>query len=72
MATKPKLSAMNLKNTLWETLQNVKNGKTNPAEADSIASQAREILRTTNVQLKISQQSNTLIPKDVLDFSQGN
>lgn len=66
----PELTAVNLKNALWETLQKVKNGEMEPGQADSIASQAREIIRTTTVQLKIASQSNHSVPLDVIDFSE--
>ena len=64
------LTATNLKTALWETLQSLKAGNTQPAEADAIASQAREILRTTNTQLRISQQSKRPVPSDVIGFSE--
>jgi len=64
------LNAKNLKNLLWETLNNVKDGKIQPAEADSVATQAREILRTTNTQLRIASQSKRNVPIDVIDFSE--
>ncbi len=65
-----KLNAKNLKNALWETLQAVKNGKIQPGEADSVATQAREIIRTTNTQLKIASQSKRNVPTDLIDFSE--
>ncbi len=68
--TKPKLNATNLKNVLWDTLLNVKSGKMEAGQADSVASTAREILRTTSVQLKVASQSNRVISKDVLEFSE--
>lgn len=64
-----KLNAENLKNALWETLQKVKAGKMDAGKADSIATQGREIIRTINTQLKIANQSQTPLPKDVMDFS---
>lgn len=67
----PALSATNLKNALWETLQAVKIGTMQAGQADSIATQAREIIRTTSIQLKISAQSKRDIPVDVLNFSEG-
>ena len=63
------LTATNLKLALWETLNNLKEGKLQPAEGDSIATQAREILRTTNTQLRISQQAKRDIPAEVISFS---
>ena len=67
---KPKLTANNLKNVLWETLQAVRTGKMDAGQADSVASQAREILRTTTVQLKVAAQSNRVVAKDVIDFAE--
>jgi adenylate kinase len=67
---KTKLNAINLKNSLWETLQDLKSGKVQYTDADAIASQAREILRTTNTQIKIAQASNRGLPKEVISFSE--
>lgn len=64
------LTATNLKAALWETLNSLKAGNMQPAEGDAIASQAREILRTTNTQLKISQQAKRPVPADVIGFSE--
>lgn len=64
------LTATNLKSALWETLQGIKSGTIQPGEGDAIACQAREILRTTNTQLRISQQSKRPIPSEVLSFSE--
>lgn len=65
-----KLTANNLKTALWETLNKVRDNKIEPGQADAIASQAREILRTTKVQLEISRQSKRDVPADVLAFSE--
>ena len=64
------LTATNLKSALWETLNSLKTGGMQPAEGDAIASQAREILRTTNTQLRIAQQSKRSVPADVIAFSE--
>ena len=64
------LSATNLKSALWETLQALKSGTMQPAEGDAIASQAREILRTTNTQLRIFQQSKRPVSVDVIAFAE--
>ena len=64
------LTATNLKSALWETLNSLKTGGMQPAEGDAIASQAREILRTTNTQLRIAQQSKRNVPADVIAFSE--
>lgn len=65
-----KLTASNLKNTLWDTLNKVKEGTMDCGQADAIASQAREILRTTKVQLQISSMSKRDIPVDVISFNE--
>ncbi len=39
-------------------------------QADSIASSAREILRTTTVQLKVASQTNRVVAKDVITFAE--
>jgi hypothetical protein len=64
------LNAVNLKAALWETLNKVKGGEIQPSEADSVAVQAREILRTTNVQLRISSQAKRNVPTELIDFSE--
>ena len=43
-----KLNAVNLKKALWETLTGLKGGKIQYTDADAIASQAREIIRTSH------------------------
>lgn len=65
-----KLSATNLKNALWETLEQIKNDKILPAQGDAIASQAREILRTIKVQLQIVGQSKRSVPLEVIEFAE--
>lgn len=70
MAAKNKLSATNLKDMLWDTLQKIKSGEMEPGQADAIAAQAREILRTTTVQLKVASQTNRGVSKDVIAFAE--
>jgi hypothetical protein len=41
-----------------------------PGQADAVASQAREILRTTNTQLRVVQQAKRTVPVDVLTFAE--
>ena len=41
-----------------------------PARADSIASQAREILRTTNTQLRIAHQAKRPVASDLIAFAE--
>jgi thiazole synthase ThiGH ThiG subunit len=67
---KKDLTATNLKNALWETLQQVQTGAKQPAEADAIASQAREILRTVKVQLQVVAQAKRTVPADVIVFAE--
>lgn len=64
------LTAANLKTALWETLVGLKDGDKQPAEGDAIATQAREIIRTVNTQLRIAQQTKRNVPTDVIDFSE--
>lgn len=66
----PALSAKSLKSALWSTLNAVKEGKMEPGQADSVASQAREILRTTNTQLRVAQQSKRPVATDVISFAE--
>ena len=66
----PKLSATNLKEVLWGTLNDLRNDNMLPAQADAIAAQAREILRTVKVQLQIVGQSKRKVPVDVIDFAE--
>ena len=64
------LTANNLKKALWETLTDLKEGHIQPGQGDAIASQAREILRTTNTQLRIVAQSKRNVPTEVIDFAE--
>lgn len=63
-----KLTAVNLKNSLWETLQAIKSDTMLPAQGDAIAAQAREILRTVKVQLQVAAQSKRNVPTEIIDF----
>lgn len=65
-----KLTATNLKNTLWGTLNGVKNGTIQYADADAIASQARSIIGVCKVQVSVAQASNRGLPKELIDFSE--
>lgn len=48
----------------------VKEDKMDAGRADAIASQAREILRTTNTQLRVAQQAKRPVSADVIKFSE--
>lgn len=65
----PTLDAVELKRCLWETMQSVKAGHATPQSADSIAAQAREILRTVKTQLQIFQQASQTVSKELIDFA---
>lgn len=69
--TDEKLTAVNLKAALWETLHGLKADEIEPGKGDAIAVQAREIIRTVNTQLKIQSASGRKIPQEVLVFSEG-
>lgn len=64
------LTAKNLKQILWETLNDIKGNKIGAMQGDAIATQAREILRTTNTQLRIASQIKHDVSKDVVDFAE--
>lgn len=64
------LSASNLKEILWETLNDIKVDKMLPSQGDAIASQAREILRTVKVQLHVVAQSKRSVPLEVINFAE--
>lgn len=64
------LTATNLKEALWETLNGLKENTVQAAQADSIATQSREILRTVNTQLRITSQSKRDVPADLINFSE--
>lgn len=68
--TQQKLTATNLKNTLWETLNGVKDGTIQYTDADAVASQARSIIGVCKVQVSVAQASNRGLPKELIDFSE--
>lgn len=68
---KAELSAINLKQALWETLEALREGAISPGSGDAIASQAREILRTKRTQLAIFTQSGKQVSEELIRFAQG-
>jgi len=64
-----KLSAVTLRTRLWETLNEVKNNKLDPATADAIAAQSREILRSFKTQLQILAAAKKAVTEDMIDFA---
>lgn len=70
MSNQNELTATNLKNVLWSTLNDIKSGAIQPGQGDAIASQAREILRTVKVQLQVASHTNRPVTAEVISFSE--
>lgn len=70
MAKTKALTAINLKDELWVTLQDLREGKVQAGQADAIASQAREILRTVKVQLQVTTCAKRPVPADCISFAE--
>ena len=66
------LNARSLKQALWETIKDLKSGAMQPAVADAIAAQSREILRAGRLQLHVAKQSGRNLPEDLLTFSESS
>lgn len=64
------LNAQNLKKELWEVLKLLKDNKIDADTADSIASQAREILRTVSVEMRISDKARKPVSQNVEKFAE--
>ena len=64
-----RVTAPALKDALWDTMTELRENKIDPAVADSIASQAREIIRTSRLQLNISRQAKVDVPQELLTFA---
>lgn len=64
------LSAVSLKNALWETLEAIKADKMQASQGDAIAAQAREILRTVKVQLQVCNHTKRSVPVEVIEFAE--
>lgn len=64
-----KLTAQNLKNILWETLNGVKAGTVEVAIADAIASQSREIVRVIKSQQNILTYAHEKVTEELLDYA---
>ncbi len=63
------LNAVNLKDSLWATLNDLRDGKITPGAGDAVAAQAREILRTVRTQLQIFTQSGKSVTNELIDFA---
>ena len=70
MADDKELTASNLKDVLWKTMQDLQAGNIQPGQGDAIAAQAREILRTVRTQLAVVGQAKRNVPADVIAFSE--
>lgn len=63
------LSAKNMKSVLWTTLQDLKSGVIEPAQADSIAVQCREIIRVIKTQQSIIKQAGEKITDELVGYA---
>jgi len=63
------LNAVTLRTVLWETLNEVKTNKLDPATADAIAAQSREILRSIKVQLNVLSQAKKNVTNELVMFA---
>lgn len=64
------LTASNLKEVLWSTMNDLQSGAIQPGQGDAIAAQAREILRTVRTQLMVTSQAKRAVPIDVISFAE--
>lgn len=65
---KMKLTATNLKNQLWETLQDVRSSKIDAKTANAVSGNARGIISTISVEITI-QKSKTRLSKSLKGFT---
>ena len=70
MADVKDLTASNLKDVLWVTMQGLQQGNIQPGQGDAIAAQAREILRTVRTQLAVVGQAKRSVPLEVITFAE--
>lgn len=62
------LNAKNLKEKLWNNLQGIQDGSVQLSQADGMATQAREILRTVKIELEITKQSGKSVTDKLKAF----
>lgn len=67
---KQELTASNLKEVPWTTMNDLQSGSIQPGQGDAIAAQAREILRTVRTQLMVTSQAKRTVPLDVISFAE--
>ncbi len=64
-----KLTATNLKNTLWETLQDVRGARIDAKTANAVTGSARGIISVVSSQITI-QKSKQKLSKSLKEFAQ--
>ncbi|MEK9722351.1 MAG: hypothetical protein VW405_02550 [Rhodospirillaceae bacterium] len=64
-----RLSAVALKDALWDAFDLVKSGLVSPGQGQAVAAQGREILRTVYAQIKILQEAGRPIPFELVRFA---
>ena len=65
---KMELNAKNLKTTLWQNVNSIKEGKMTPVTGHAIAAQVRELLTTVKVELEIKKQAGGEISQSLQNF----
>ncbi len=65
---KKALTASNLKEALWDTLQQVRGGDVTPAQAGKVSNLAREVVRVLNTELQIMAKTKMEVSDDVRAF----
>ena len=65
------LNAHNLKEALWNTLCQARDGSIDPAAAKVVASNAREILRCVSLEIQMAQLNTGVISKTTKAFTDG-
>ncbi len=58
---KSELTADNLKQSLWETLQKLREKKIDPSLANAVASQSREIMRVVNAEIRLAEVTGSTL-----------
>ena len=62
------LNAASLKSVLWDNLNGLKSGDIQPSQADAMAAQAREILKTVKLELDITKASGAAVTHSLKAF----
>ena len=64
-------NAKNLKATLWDTINDLREQKIDPGVADAVASQSREVVRVLREQRMIVQSAGLALPDELVEFATG-